>query len=100
MAGAEIDHAFGGLERDGDGTAFVRVTAPDGFTTTMRWGAELPWVQVCTGDDPDRPELHRAGVAVEPMTCPPDAFNTGVDLIVLDPGATTSASWTLSASTG
>lgn len=100
MAGGVVDHAFGDLDRDADGTAFVRVAAPDGFTTTMRWGAELPWVQVCTGDDPDRPALHRAGVAVEPMTCPPDAFTTGVDLVVLEPGATTSASWLLSATDG
>jgi aldose 1-epimerase len=100
MAGGVIDHAFGGLQREADGTAFVRVTAPDGFTATMRWGAELPWVQVCTGDDPDRPDLHRAGVAVEPMTCPPDAFTTGVDLIVLEPGAESTASWLLSATDG
>jgi aldose 1-epimerase len=25
-------------------------------------------------------------VAIEPMTCPPDAFNSGIDLIVLKPG--------------
>jgi aldose 1-epimerase len=100
MAGGVLDHAFGDLQRQPDGTAFVRVAAPDGFTTTMRWGAELPWVQVCTGDDPDRPALHRAGVAVEPMTCPPDAFNTGVDLIVLEPGAASTASWLVSATDG
>lgn len=27
------------------------------------------------------------GLAGEPMTCPPDAFTTGVDLVVLEPGA-------------
>jgi len=29
------------------------------------------------------------------MTCPPDAFNSGADLIRLDPGATHEASWSI-----
>ena len=96
MEGGVIDHAFTGLARDADGTCTVRVTAPDGFAAAMSFGPELPWLQICTGDAPD-PVLHRAGVAVEPMTCPPDAFNTGVDLILLEPGASTSASWLIAA---
>ncbi|AZA13033.1 aldose 1-epimerase family protein [Corynebacterium choanae] len=51
------------------------------------------WVQVFTAD-PDHgqafPDRGRA-VAVEPMTCPPNALRTGEDLIVLEPGATTTA---------
>jgi len=43
--------------------------------------AEDPWCQVYSGE-----EIGRAGVAVEPMTCPPDAFNSGEDVIVLEPG--------------
>jgi hypothetical protein len=41
---------------------------------------------VYTADGVARPERRRAAVAVEPMTCPPDAFRTGVDLIELEPG--------------
>jgi aldose 1-epimerase len=37
---------------------------------------------------PDQP-----AVAVEPMTCAPDAFNTGAGLIVLEPGGAWSGSW-------
>jgi aldose 1-epimerase len=33
------------------------------------------------------------GVAVEPMTCPPDAFNSGEALIVLEPGASWTGTW-------
>lgn len=33
------------------------------------------------------------GVAIEPMTCAPDAFNSGAGLIVLEPGGTWSGSW-------
>lgn len=39
----------------------------------------------------------RTGLAVEPMTCGSDAFDTGHDLIVLGPGAEHVALWTLTA---
>jgi aldose 1-epimerase len=91
-----IDHAFTALERDAGGMAEIRVTDASGSGVAMRWDAACPWVQVHTADR-DIPELHRLGLAVEPMTCPPDAFNSGTDLIVLEPGATTSASWTIAA---
>jgi aldose 1-epimerase len=35
-------------------------------------------------------------VAIEPMTCPADAFNSGTGLIVLEPGADWSAGWGIS----
>jgi aldose 1-epimerase len=44
-----------------------------------RW----PYVQLFTGDLPD---IGRRGFAVEPMTCPPQAFRTGEALIRLEPG--------------
>ncbi|WP_366518101.1 hypothetical protein [uncultured Georgenia sp.] len=43
--------------------------------------AAAPWLQIYTGE-----LVGRRGVAVEPMTCPPDAFNSGVDLVELAPG--------------
>ena len=33
------------------------------------------------------------GIAVEPMTCPPDAFNSGTDLVVLRPEQSHTGSW-------
>ncbi|MGO4533347.1 aldose 1-epimerase family protein [Leifsonia sp. 2MCAF36] len=89
-----IDHAFTGLQRTADGLATVRLTAPAGTAVEMVWGEDCPWVQVHTADQPLR-ELNRLGLAVEPMTCPPDAFNSGTDLIVLEPGDAASASWTI-----
>jgi aldose 1-epimerase len=35
----------------------------------------------------------QSGVAIEPMTCAPDAFNSGAGLIVLEPGGTWAGSW-------
>lgn len=92
-----IDHAFTGLERgrDAEGTATVTVTDPGGTGVQVTFGRECGWVQIHTADsDSVRPRL---GLAVEPMTCAPDAFNTGLDLIVIPVGGSTTASWRIAA---
>ncbi len=94
IADTFIDHAFTGLSRT-DGRATVRLTTPAGAGVGMSWGAECGWVQVHTADNPVLPASHRAGLAVEPMTCPPDAFNSGTDLITLDAGESTTAEWVI-----
>ena len=95
LRGVELDDAFTGLEPDDGGRVVVHVTGRDGRGVEMSWDpAVLPWVQVHTADRPE-PELHRAGLAVEPMTCPPDAFRSGVDLVVLEPGDRHGAAWTI-----
>lgn len=91
-----IDHAFTELART-DGVAEVRVVAADGHGVALTWDESCPWVQVHTADLPTDAAHNRIGLAVEPMTCPPDAFNSEVDLIVLDPEAEASASWRFSA---
>ena len=40
------------------------------------------------------PGVGRA-LAIEPMTCPPDALNSGIDLITLAPGQSWSGRWGL-----
>jgi len=52
-----------------------------------RW----PYVQLFTGDD--TPDVARRALAVEPMTCPPNAFRTGDDLIRLEPGERVDGWW-------
>jgi len=54
--------------------------------------ADATWqyVQVFTGDAPD---VGRLGLAIEPMTCPPQAFRTGEALIRLEPGETFRGAW-------
>jgi aldose 1-epimerase len=57
------------------------------------WGDEkFKWWQVFTGDTLHG-ERFRRSFAIEPMTCPPDAYRSGRDLVVLEPGATWSGSW-------
>lgn len=93
---AQVDHAFTGLRHDAHGQTRVRLEASDGFAVELSWGPELAWVQVHTADRPE-PELNRAGLAVEPMTCPPDAFNSGEGVVVLEHGQDHTASWRISA---
>ncbi|WP_243074376.1 aldose 1-epimerase family protein [Microbacterium sp. SS28] len=104
IGAAEIDHAYTGLVRDASGIATVRLTDAGGTGVEMTWDAACPWVQVHTADLPGGPAQpgHRAGLAVEPMTCAPDAFNAAsyaydAGLIVLEPAASTTASWRIAA---
>ena len=96
----EIDHAFTDLART-DGRAAVRLTAADGSGVSMIWDDSCPWVQIHTADLTPGAPGHRGGLAVEPMTCAPDAFNAdpGGDsgLLVIEPGQTATARWTIRA---
>jgi len=58
--------------------------------------ADEAWkhVQLFTGDP--LPDVARRSLAVEPMTCPPNAFRTGEDLIRLEPGETFDGTWGIS----
>lgn len=86
-----LNHAVTDLERDEHGVARVGLLDDDAGTATQLWVDEHHrWLQVYTGDDTPTP---RVSVAVEPMTAPPDAFNSGEDLVVLEPDASFSASW-------
>lgn len=72
----QLDDAFTGLP---EGTWRVAVADPvTGRGVELR--SNTRWVQVFAGE-----ELGKQGVAVEPMTCPADAFNSGAGLIVLQP---------------
>jgi aldose 1-epimerase len=51
---------------------------------------------VYTGDTLE-PERRRRGVAIEPMTCPPNALSTGRGVIRLEPGSTWQAAWGIEA---
>jgi aldose 1-epimerase len=89
-----LDHALTGLDRDGDGRAWAYLDAHDGAGTRVGlWAGEgYRWLQLFTGD-PLPPTRRRKAVAIEPMTCPPNAFITADDLLVLEPGGTVTHAW-------
>jgi aldose 1-epimerase len=87
-----LDHAFTDLERDGDGLACVTLRDPDHGTEVSLWVDEsYPYLMLFTGDP--LPDVRRRSLAVEPMTCPPNAFWTGDALIRLEPGSSFTSSW-------
>lgn len=75
-----FDHPFTGLERDEEARATVELRDPATGLGVALWVDGLhDWLQVFS-----EPSARRS-LAVEPMTAPPDAFNSGTGLVVLDP---------------
>lgn len=91
LGDTEIDHAFTGLTRDQSGRAWTWLSG-NGLRLGIWGGAGCDWVQVFTSD-PLEPELRRKALAVEPMTCPPNAFISGDDLITIVPGDAVTHQW-------
>lgn len=88
-----LDDALTGLARDEDGWAHVVLTGASG-TATVSTDACWPWLQVFSSDTLPGEERRRS-IAVEPMSCPPNAFRSGTDVVALEPGATWRGSWRL-----
>ena len=94
IGGTVLDHAFTDLKRDDDGRARVCVHEPGSGAGLTLWVDEgYAYLMVFTGDP--LPDVNRRSLAVEPMTCPPNAFRTGEALIRLEPGETFAGSWGL-----
>jgi len=95
LGAANLDTAMTDLARDPDGHWRIRLTRGDRYAEL--WGDEtFVWTQVFTGG-PNRD----GGVAVEPMTCGPDAFNEGPthdDMRVLAAGQKFIGHWGISGS--
>ena len=88
LGALRLDDGFAGLSTAGGRSAVLVRTRSGGaqvwFDETFRF------VQVFT---PDLVAGGQPGVAVEPMTCPADAFNSGTGLIVLTPRDSWTGSW-------
>src|SRR6478752_4450786 len=91
-----LDHALTGLSRGADGHAWAYLAAPGGPRVGLWAGDGYRWLQVFTGD-PLGPGMRRKAVAIEPMTCPPNAFVTADDLLVLEPGERVTHTWGIQA---
>jgi aldose 1-epimerase len=92
VSGIELDYAFTDLRRDHDGRAWVHLTGPDGQTAHLWVDETYPIIELFTGDTL-RGSRRRRGLGTEPMTCPPNALQTGEQVVPLDPGASLSSSW-------
>lgn len=89
-----LDTAFGDLERDGDGSFEVSLQSPDGHGVTLWADVSHSYVMAFTGDTLPEPRRRRS-LAIEPMTCAPDALRSGDGLITLAPGDSHRSAWGL-----
>ncbi len=92
VADLDLDDAFGEVEFV-DGVARHRLTAPDGRWVELWQGPEFGFVQVFTTRIFPRDGRLGTAIAVEPMTAPPDALNSGRGLRWLEPGERWEVSW-------
>jgi aldose 1-epimerase len=85
-----IDHAF--LVDEGSKQLDVQIVSPSGIGVGMSYSKNLKWIQIHTADRDGGADARRC-LAVEPMTCPPDAFNSGIDLVNLLPAQSETSFW-------
>jgi aldose 1-epimerase len=90
----QMDTAFATLVPDSDGPIRVHFQAPGGDPRVILWMDPLyRFLMVYTPDAISEASRRRRSLAIEPMTCAPNAFRSGDGLIVLQPGQTTTVTW-------
>jgi aldose 1-epimerase len=95
LGDTSLDTAFTDLSRSGQTGHWEVVVGglADGRSVTI-WGDEaFDWAQVFTVNGADTGVEGTRGIAVEPMSCPANAFNSGEGLVVLEPGQAWSGTW-------
>ncbi len=91
VADTVLDHALTGFSTGPDGRAWAGLSGA-GVQVAFWAGEGYRWLQVFTGDGLE-PSRRRRAIAVEPMTCPPNSFATGTDLLTLQPGESVTHAW-------
>lgn len=90
-----LDNAFTDLERDAEGVARVGLWDPaSGAGRTLWMDEAYTYVMLFSGDP--LPDVARRALAVEPMSCPPNAFRSGESVVRLAPGESHTATWGIS----
>lgn len=117
LAGVELDDCFVGLGQETPEAADAASSSSQGQASDLRWtvqlyrqdgrvagvsgSKELPYAMCYTADHIDGADRRRA-LAVEPMSCPPNALKSAEALVVLQPagrqGCRWQATWRLVAS--
>jgi aldose 1-epimerase len=94
IGSTRMDTAFTTLRQASDGSTTVRLERPDGGRCVELWmERDFGYVMAYTGDTLEPVARRRQGIAIEPMTCPPNALRTGIDLIRLDPESSWTSRW-------
>lgn len=85
IASTKIDHTFVPNKKNWDA-----VLESDHLKVIMN--SDCNFIQVYSGE-----KLNRKGLAIEPMSCPPDAFNSKIGLIYLKPTQEQTLNYSISA---
>lgn len=92
-----LDTGFCDFDREDDETIRVHLEHPDKTPSLTVWAdRSFKYFMIYTADHVTDPSRARSAVAIEPMTCPPDAFRSGTDVVRLAPGASWRGSWGIS----
>ena len=88
----QIDDAFTDLARDDAGICRARLQCPDGASVELWVDEHYPFLELYSGDTL-APGRRRTALAVEPMSCAPNAFRSGDGLLRLAPEQSLSLRW-------
>jgi len=92
LGATRLDNTYTDLEPDDDGLTRVHLRDEEGGAEVTVWADETyTHLQLFTGDP--LPDVNRRSLAVEPMTCPPNAFRTGEGIVRLEPGGSWTGAW-------
>lgn len=90
-----IDTGYTDIEPGTDGWRRITLARPGGPRLTVAMDGAYRYAQIFTGDTLP-PAAQRRGLAIEPMTCAANAFNSGDGLRTLVPGETWRGVWSVS----
>jgi aldose 1-epimerase len=89
-----LDTAFTDFRADADGITRISLASADSGREVIVWmDGTHRYAMIYSGDTLADVPRRRHGLAIEPMTCAPDAFNSGAGLVVLEPGESHSGTW-------
>jgi len=101
LGGLALDTTFTGLTPDERGRAVAELRLPSATDRLQLWmDASHHYLQLFTGDALPDSRDRRRGLAVEPMTCAPNAFRSGDGLVTLGPGESARSTWGLELQSG
>lgn len=103
LRGLWLDHAFR-AQPEPDGYVRAALCRVDGSGTELSAGPWCRWLQIYTADPSHQQAFPGVddgrALAVEPMTCPPNALSHNQDVLVLEPGELRSFTFGLRAING
>jgi len=93
IGSTRLDTAFTELARDARGIAAIELDHPGAARSVQVWMDErFPYVMAFSADTVEASRRRRS-IALEPMSCPPDALRSGTDVARLEPGGRWSGQW-------